>query len=189
VAPGAGGDDDGSDEGLEELLLQDEEARAGKDPKALKVKPGAKGKGGSSGVVAVAGDGNDGEEAADDALGRVKVKSAAAHKAEKAAALASARVGSSLGSSPIGSPLASPLVSPRTATGGAASPPTVPAGGTMAVAPDSSKEVVAGQLKASADTETGTKQRRVNKRLQNYEQGGGAAAGGAGAGADKKKNS
>jgi hypothetical protein len=33
---------------------------------------------------------------------------------------------------------------------------------------DSSKEVAAGQLKASADTETGTKQRKVNKRLQEY---------------------
>lgn len=59
--------------------------------------------------------------------------------------------------------------------------PKAPAsGGTVAIA-DSSKEVGAGQLKASADTETGTKQRRVNKQLKEYDSGG--------AGPDAKKNS
>lgn len=39
----------------------------------------------------------------------------------------------------------------------------------MAIAPaNSSAEINAGQLKASADTETGTKQRRVNKQLKEY---------------------
>jgi hypothetical protein len=39
----------------------------------------------------------------------------------------------------------------------------------VAIAADSSKEINAGQLKASADTETGTKQRRVNKQLKEYD--------------------
>ena len=47
-----------------------------------------------------------------------------------------------------------------------------PSAGPAAVAiGDSSKEVGAGQLKASADTETGTKQRKVNKRLNEYASG------------------
>ena len=51
-------------------------------------------------------------------------------------------------------------------------PSLLPAGikdTTVAIAADSSKEVGAGQLKASADTETGTKQRRVNKQLTSYD--------------------
>lgn len=50
-----------------------------------------------------------------------------------------------------------------------------PAGTAVAIG-DSSKEVAAGQLKASADTETGTKQRKVNKRLKEYDNGGGTEA-------------
>jgi hypothetical protein len=48
--------------------------------------------------------------------------------------------------------------------------------GTAVAIGDSSKEVGAGQLKASADTETGTKQRKVNKRLKEYDNAGGAEA-------------
>jgi phosphoglycolate phosphatase-like HAD superfamily hydrolase len=43
-----------------------------------------------------------------------------------------------------------------------------PAASSAVVIGDSTKEIAAGQLKASADTETGTKQRKVNKRLQEY---------------------
>jgi len=48
-------------------------------------------------------------------------------------------------------------------------PPPPSGGGSGVEIADSTKEVRAGQLKASQDTETGTKQRRVNKRLKDYE--------------------
>ena len=40
---------------------------------------------------------------------------------------------------------------------------------TIAIVSDSSKEIAAGQLKATADMETGTKQRKINKKLQEYD--------------------
>ena len=40
---------------------------------------------------------------------------------------------------------------------------------TIAIVGDSSKEIAAGQLKATADMETGTKQRKINKKLQEYD--------------------
>lgn len=138
VAPGSGGGDDDSDVGLDELLINDENEKAGR-PGAVKVKgkPAAKGSKG----VAVAGDANDGLEGmeGDAPVAPLKLKDK-----EKTPSKPSA------------------------------------AGGTVAIA-DSSKEVGAGQLKASADTETGTKQRRVNKQLKEYD--------GGGTGPDAKKNS
>jgi len=38
-----------------------------------------------------------------------------------------------------------------------------------AIAVEDRKEISAGQLKATADTELGTKQRKVNKKLMEYE--------------------
>jgi len=40
----------------------------------------------------------------------------------------------------------------------------------LAIAVETSKEIAAGQLKATADTELGTKQRKVNKKLMEYEE-------------------
>ena len=40
----------------------------------------------------------------------------------------------------------------------------------LAIAVEDSKEISAGQLKATADTELGTKQRKVNKKLMEYEE-------------------
>lgn len=143
VAPGSGGGDDDSELGLDELLIKDEDEKAGK-PGAVRIKgkPTAAGKAGKGGV-AVAGDDNDGLEgpAGDEPVAPLKLKDKSAAKAKT---------------------------------------PTSAAGGSVAIA-DSSKEVNAGQLKASADTETGTKQRRVNKQLKEFDNGGG--------GPDAKKNS
>jgi hypothetical protein len=41
-----------------------------------------------------------------------------------------------------------------------------------AIAVEDRKEISAGQLKATADTELGTKQRKVNKKLMEYEEKG-----------------
>jgi hypothetical protein len=56
-----------------------------------------------------------------------------------------------------------------------------------AIAVEDRKEISAGQLKATADTELGTKQRKVNKKLMEYEEKGGETKGDEDKDKDKKK--
>jgi len=80
VAPG-GGDDD-SDLGLEDVLLKDEEQKAGREgtPGAVRVKSKPTTKG-AKGVVI--GDGNDGLDIGDSPMAVVKQKEASMAKADK----------------------------------------------------------------------------------------------------------